>query len=65
MFEKNNYLSGIANEREYRTYKSILQIIQSNTARVNAILIDTSDISEAIFNHDSNEALYSAYPARL
>ena len=63
MFQKNNYLSGTTSERKNRTYNNIPQIIKSNTARVNAILIDTSDISEASFNPDSNEYLYTAYPA--
>lgn len=63
MFEKNNYHSGTTIEREYKTNNSIPQIIKSNTARVKSFLIDTSDISEASFNYDSNDALYSVYPA--
>ena len=63
MFEKNNYLSGTTIERENRAHNGIPQIIKSRTARASVILLDTSDISEAIFDYDSNDALYSVYPA--
>ena len=63
MFEKNNYISDTTIVRDNRTYNSIPQIIKSRTARASVILLDTSDISQATFNYDSNEALYNAYPA--